>query len=70
MYSPRVTLIDISLPSLRMASWTVSPGLYSPMRVVREPEVPILTPLTAVMMSLFLSPALSAGESLMMADEL
>lgn len=48
----------------------MSPGLYSPSRVVSEPEVPIVTPLTAVMMSLFLSPAFSAGEPETIAEEL
>ena len=44
-----------------MVNWTVSPGLYSPVRLVSEPFVPILTPLTAVMISFSRMPAFSAG---------
>ena len=48
-------------------SWMVSPTEYSATRLEREPASPILTLLTAVMMSPSLRPALSAAESLMTA---
>lgn len=59
-----------SLPSRKIENWMVSPGLYSPTKVESEPALPILTPFTAVMISLSLSPAFSAAESFMMAEEL
>lgn len=59
-----------SLLSRRIVSWIVSFGLYSPIRVVSEPEVPIFVPFTAVMMSLSLRPAFEAGELGEMAEVL
>lgn len=61
-------LIAISLPPLRTFSCTVSPGAYSPSRVLMEPVVPTLLPLTSVITSRSFNPALSAALFLRMAD--
>lgn len=39
----------------------MSPGAYSPRRVDREPERPMVMPLILVMMSPFSRPAIAAG---------
>lgn len=39
--------------------FTVSPTEYSPIKLEREPELPISVPLTAVIMSFSFKPALS-----------
>lgn len=57
-----------SFPSRMTVNWTVSPGLYSPIKLDNEPAAPTLTPLTAVTISLSLRPALLAGLSLTMAE--
>lgn len=58
----------VSFPSRITVSWTVSPGLYSPIRLAKEPATPILTPLILVIMSFSFSPALAAGPFLTMAE--
>lgn len=61
-----------SLPSRRIVSWIVSPGMYSPTRLETEPFLPTGTPLIFVIMSPSSSPARSPGPSLIieLADEL
>lgn len=61
-------MIVFSLPSRRILNWTVSPGAYSPIMEAMEPALPTLTPLISRTISLSLSPALSAGLFLAMAE--